>query len=134
MSHYTEVQTEFTDRDCLVKALQKMGYTVEVHEGAGAHLYGYQGDKRSQLANVIVRKRFINDSSNDYGWKFDPKTKKFVMIESEYDVRSKHLKTDQLKQIYAEEKLLKEARRRGFRIIKRETKGGKILMTLRRSF
>lgn len=134
MSHYTEVMTEFTDRDCLVKALQALGYPVEIHEGEGEHLYGYMGKRRAQKANVIVRRKHINASSNDYGWRWDPKSKRFILVESEYDVSAKHLKVKEVKKKYAELKLVKEAGRRGFRITKRTVKGGKVLMTLKRSF
>lgn len=69
MSHYVDVVTQITDRDALVKALGRMGFSgkIEVHEHAKS-LFGYLGDARKQQAHVIIRKRHVGNASNDIGW------------------------------------------------------------------
>jgi hypothetical protein len=65
VSKYHRTQTQYKDRDCLVAALNDMGYTtVEVHDqpqllqdwhGHTTTYFDPTGDK----ANVIVRRRYI---------------------------------------------------------------------------
>jgi len=129
MSHYTEVMTVFQDRDCLIEALKEMGYEVEVHEGDGEHLFGYKGDKRPQKANVIVRRKFINRMSNDYGWKWNSEGGFFTEVISEYDTKRKHLDESKLKQLYVEKKVCKRAKSLGYRI-KRQSEKGEVRLTL----
>lgn len=66
MSHYSTVQTEFTDLALLVKALNAVGFdTVEVHDEPTG-LYGYQGDLRSQrdpMANLRRSSRIMTKQS-----------------------------------------------------------------------
>ena len=90
MSHYNKIKTQITNRDALIKALGKMGYKesqVEVHEEA-QHLYGYQGDKRPQKANVIVRRKNVGGAANDIGWELQEDGTYQAMI-SDYD-KHKH--------------------------------------------
>ena len=133
MSHYTSVTTEFVDRDCLIQALKEMGFTnVEVHDGVGVKLRGGYGDRR---ANIVLRAHAnkVNFYA-DCGFKLDEKKKQYEFIGDSMDLNAKRMNLDRLKQLYAEQRLVKEARRRGFRVLKRMEKSGKILMTLRRSF
>ena len=75
MSHFTTVATQFTDAECLVTALCDVsGWTkdqIEVH-GQAAHLYGYQGDKRAQTAEIIIRRKHVGGMSNDIGFARQP--------------------------------------------------------------
>jgi len=88
MSHYSEYRTEFVSQECLIKALNDMGYlTVEVHENP-AHLMGYEGDQRGQTAHVIVRRRYISSVANDLGF-VKNESGAFAAIISEYD-RDRH--------------------------------------------
>lgn len=69
MSHYSKIQTEICDREALLKALQEMGYgTIEVHSSP-QHLYGYEGDRRPEQAEIIVRRKYISQLSNDIGFR-----------------------------------------------------------------
>ncbi len=69
MSHYTKCKTKISDTAALKQALLDLGFkAVEVHEKA-EHLYGYQGDKRQQTAEVIVRRQHVGSASNDIGFK-----------------------------------------------------------------
>lgn len=126
MSHFTKVDTEITDRDCLVKALKAMGLDVTVHETATT-LHGYSGTRK---AHVIVKRRSFNGEYGDIG--FELKDGKFTIHADAYDIRK--IDQKQMKRLYAEQKLIKEAARRGFRVLKRRVKGNKILMTLKRAY
>jgi hypothetical protein len=45
-----------------------MGFLdVEVHD-TPQNLYGYQGDSRTDTAHVIVRRKYVGESSNDIGF------------------------------------------------------------------
>ena len=84
MSHYTSVQLEIRDRDALVAALADLGFDkVEVHEEP-QHLYGYEDDERQQKAEIIIRRKYVGDTSNDIGFR-RTKGGAFSAIISEYD-------------------------------------------------
>lgn len=70
MSEYIKSKTKMKDRKALIEALVCMGLTekqIEIHE-KGAHLYGYQGDQRDEIAHVIIRRGNVGGSSNDIGF------------------------------------------------------------------
>ena len=69
MSHFVNIVTQMKDGTALVRALEKLGFKgkVEVYEVA-QNLYGYQGDKRSQKAHIILRRKHVGPSSNDIGF------------------------------------------------------------------
>ena len=51
-----------------MKGLNDMGYTtVEVHKEPQS-LFGYQGDRRQEKANVIVRRCHVGPAANDLGF------------------------------------------------------------------
>ena len=86
MSHYIDIVTEIRDQDALLQALGRLGFggnKVEVYKDP-TNLYGYTGDKRSQLAHVIIRRRFVGSSSNDIGF-LQQGDGRFVSHISEYD-------------------------------------------------
>ncbi|NJN88158.1 MAG: hypothetical protein HC881_20020, partial [Leptolyngbyaceae cyanobacterium SL_7_1] len=57
MSHFTAIRTQLKDPIALQKALADLGFSqIEVHETAQP-LYGYQGDRRSDTAEIIVRRQ-----------------------------------------------------------------------------
>jgi len=58
---------------------------VELHDDATC-LYGYQGDKRPQKANIIVRRKDIGGSSNDIGFELQEDGTYSAQI-SDYDKR-----------------------------------------------
>ena len=59
---------------------------IEVHDKA-QNLYGYKNDRREQTANVIIRRKHINSSSNDIGFALN-KEGRYGAIISEYDNQS----------------------------------------------
>ncbi len=80
----TFTDTAFKDRDCLLKALAECGY-AEVEEGESLSLYGYQGDRRAETAQIVVRRKYIGAASNDLGFR---KTENgYVPVISEFDQR-----------------------------------------------
>lgn len=88
MSHYTCIRTQIREVPFLVEALHEMGFAdVEVHEEA-QHLYGYQGDRRPQTAEVIIRRKYIGAAANDVGFKRQD-SGVFEAIVSEFDRRNR---------------------------------------------
>lgn len=119
MSHYTEIETEFTDRDCLVKALTDLGYSaeqIEIHDEAKT-LYGYHGDARAEKANVIIRRANVGSASNDVGWIKDPQTGRYRAVISDFDSRThfNHEKQADLKGRYSYHKTVKTLKQKGYR-------------------
>ena len=83
MSKYmTFTDTGFKNRECLLQALAECGYGV-VEEGEALSLYGYQGDRRPETAQIVVRRKFIGAASNDLG--FQKTENGYVPVISEYD-------------------------------------------------
>ena len=106
MSHFTTIKTQIKDTSALVRALADVGFAhVEVHS-VPRHLYGYQGDVRPEMAEVIVRRQYISGSSNDIGFqKQDDGT--FEAIVSEFDRRR-----------YSQEWLNQVTQRYGYHLLK----------------
>jgi hypothetical protein len=87
MSKYTVVETSFKDAECLVQALHELGYTDATFHEKALHLTGYQGDTRTQTAEVIVRRSVkggLGESSNDLGFKRNAEGNYEALI-SDYD-------------------------------------------------
>jgi len=134
MSHFTVIRTKLVDREALIKSLQDLGFKeVEVHDTA-QHLYGYQGDQRSQTAEVIIRRRYIGRASNDIGFKLD-QNGTYTAVISEYD-RSKYGQEwlNQLSQRYAYQVARSKLTQQGFNLVSEETQqDGRIHLVLRRT-
>ena len=75
----------FKDRRLLLAALADLGYAT-VEEGEALPLYGYQGDRRPETAEIVVRRRHLGPASNDLG--FARTEDGFVPVISEYDQRT----------------------------------------------
>lgn len=104
------------DGDCIVKALEELGYKAEIHD-TPENLVGWHGDKRKQKANIIVRRKNINSASNDIG--FLRKTDgSYEMIISEFDKHAGHSKkfTQELLQLYGKHRTLKQAAQMGYMV------------------
>jgi hypothetical protein len=84
VSHFSVLKTRLIDRECLLLALHDMGFNeVEEHTSPQA-LYGYQGDIRTERAQIIVRRKYIGLVSNDIGFHELPEGG-FVAIISDFD-------------------------------------------------
>ncbi len=81
----TFTEAAFKDRQCLLDALRECGY-AEVEEGESLSLYGYQGDRRPETANIVVRRKFVGSASNDLG--FQKTENGYVPVISEFDQRT----------------------------------------------
>ena len=120
MSHYTQLHVEFTDGECLRKALESLGFAghVEVYSTA-QNLYGYQGDLRAQKAHIIIRKKHVGQASNDLGFERQA-SGRFVAHVSDYDAR-KYDKAwfGKLKQAYTVEKTAKGVMKQGWNVFQK---------------
>ncbi|GAA3825879.1 DUF1257 domain-containing protein [Streptomyces phyllanthi] len=133
MSHYTRVRTSLHDQETLVRALRKLGFDqVESHPEPQS-LYGYQGDRRSQRAEVIIRRQCVGAASNDIGFA-RAGDDGFQAIISDYDRRRfNEAWLRRLTQTYGHESALSFAEEHGYEILTEETdKAGNVRLTLRR--
>ncbi|MEK6718292.1 MAG: DUF1257 domain-containing protein, partial [candidate division NC10 bacterium] len=90
MSHFVECRTQIRDLSALCQALQELGWAdseIEVH-AAPVPLYGYQGDERPERGEVVIRREFVGEASNDIGFARQPDGT-YLAIISEYDQRSR---------------------------------------------
>jgi len=86
MSKYlTFPEILFKDRRLLLAALAEIGF-ADVEEGDQLPLYGYQGDRRPETAEIVVRRQLIGHASNDLGFALSPSG--YVPVISEYDERT----------------------------------------------
>lgn len=148
MSAFVEGITAITDQSALIRALVEIGFAEEKIEicEPPKHLYGYQGDRRPEVAHVIVRRRDVGDNSNDIGF-VRGEDGRFTAIVSEFD--SKKIggawkgfldkrfgcKGGFIKDITtraASFAALDVAKSRGFKNTRRTVKGGQIQLELRR--
>jgi hypothetical protein len=86
MSHYVNITTAIKDQKALVKGLGRLGFDaskIEIYS-VPQNLYGYKGDKRQEVAHVILRRKYVGGVSNDIG--FERKSNGFYAAHiSEYD-------------------------------------------------
>ena len=124
MSHYTHLEVQIKDQDALVEALcDVQGWTkeqIEVHNEPTA-LYGYHGDKRKDLAHVVIRRKYIGGSSNDIGF-FRKADGTFEAIISDFDRSSMGYNEKwigKLMQHYGASVTTKKLTKAGYRNVKR---------------
>lgn len=118
MSHFTTIKTKIADANALKRALADLGYSV-LEEGYNLPLYVYQGDRRPQTADIVVRRKYISDLSNDLGFKKKGST--YEMIISEYDIGLLGQEfIGKLMQRYAYHKVLSEAKKHNWTMVKEE--------------
>jgi hypothetical protein len=117
------------DRRLLLAALADLGYT-EVEEGGALPLYGYQGDRRPETAELVVRRRHLGSVSNDVGFARTPAG--YVPIVSEYDQRTLHggRFLVELRTAYSE-RVIEEVRRRLHGTARRTLEGRVVKVTVR---
>ena len=75
MSHYTTIESQIKDSQCLIESLQELmnlkPEQIEIHEEA-QNLYDYTGTMRPQKANIIIRRQYVGLASNDMGFVRQP--------------------------------------------------------------
>lgn len=132
MSEYAAYKTEYKDKECLIKALNGMGYDkVEDHEVA-QQLYDYHGrathytDAKGDKANIIVRRNNVGTAANDLGFLKKEDGSYSAMI-SQYDTH-KHNATwlEGLKKNYAEARHMKTGKQLGLKFLGKKTINGKV--------
>lgn len=116
ISEFHTVEIEFQDEECLVEALKEIGWTPVVHEES-VSLEGYQGDKRKQKAHIVIPRKVVGSASNDIGFErqADGKYKCHV---SAYDQSNWKSKEQKIKQLYAKNVVLKQAKKTKFKLDK----------------
>ena len=120
---FRTLPSDYSDSaDALVDALMETGQwtrdQIEVHV-VPQHLYGYKGDRRQEVANIIVRRKIVGHYSNDLGF-IQGTDGNYEAIVSDYD-SSKYGKAwhGKLKGNYAYHSVRKEMEPHG-RTIHRE--------------
>jgi hypothetical protein len=130
MSKYlTFPEIVFKDRRLLLAALAETGF-ADVEVGDQLPLCGYQGDRRPETAEIVVRRQLIGPASNDLGFARTPNG--YVPIMSEYDERT--LLAGQflprLRTAYGEA-VVEEVRRRLHGTSRRTVEGGVVKIRVR---
>lgn len=96
----------FKDESVLIQTIKEMGYEPEVHKKA-VNLHGYQGDKRTQKAHIVIPRKQVGRASNDVG--FERVKGGFVLHASAYDGAWRTgARIKKLNKGYIENKLRKE--------------------------
>ena len=72
MSHFTTMETAFVSKEHLLAALADLGFDQVEEHAIPEALYGYEGDRRPQTAEIIIRRKFVGRSSNDIGFASTP--------------------------------------------------------------
>ncbi len=85
MSAYLKLLTPMTDQECLLAALADLGFDatkVEVHT-TPVKLVGFEGDRRSQVAHIVIGRQHVGGASNDVGFLASPTG--FQLLVSDFD-------------------------------------------------
>lgn len=118
MSKYVNFQTKFTDGKLLIEALAAMGLLgIQNHIGNPQRLEGFQGDRRSNTADIVIPRHYVGSASNDLGFRRNAQGSYDAII-SEYDQhRYNHNWLNKLNVEYAEADLKAKAKKAGFKLV-----------------
>jgi hypothetical protein len=133
MSHFTVVRTQLRDEPALLKALADLGFPhVECHE-TPQPLYGFEGDMREDVAEVIVRRQYVGSASNDLGFK-RAADGSYTAVISEYDREAKNdAWLGKLSQRYALHMAVETLSKQGYKLHQEQQQGnGTLKVVLRR--
>ncbi|YAF99316.1 MAG: DUF1257 domain-containing protein (plasmid) [Nodularia sp. CChRGM 3473] len=137
MSHFTQVRTKLTNRECLVLALEDLKLQPQVHE-TPQPLTGYYGDSQGQSAEIIVSGRTIKARA-DIGFRWNSTSGLYDVIHDEYETSPRlgeNFFSHKLMQTYGKRMVLAKAaelqEKFGECTINEETKGQ--VQTLRLTF
>ena len=126
MSAYSEVTTEFNDGKLLIAALTEMGFKPQNHIGNPQHLEGYHGDKRPEVADIIIPRSQVGNASNDIGF-VRGADGKFSAIISSFDSRKHDQKwLNKVKVGVADAGIQQQAKKLGLRVSSRKVVQGQI--------
>ena len=84
MSAYTLIETQLVSEEHLVRALEDLGFEQVERHAAAQPLVGFEGLRREQRAEIIIRKRYLDAASNDLGFARDA-SGRFTAIVSDFD-------------------------------------------------
>jgi len=114
VSKYAELTTILREQRFLIAALEEMGYRAELHQD-GAHLIGYEGKERPEVAHVIIRRSQLRPASNDIGFARAPDGR-LVALLSEYDqaVGYDRAWLGRVQQLYKEKQTVSAAKAKGY--------------------
>lgn len=96
--HSVEVELLQDNEASLLRAIEAIGYKPIVHEQP-VNLYGYLGDKRTELAHILIPRSQVGGSSNDIGFE-RLANGKYKMHVSEFDKNRWNAKLPKLMQTY----------------------------------
>jgi hypothetical protein len=122
VSHYTEIKnTQINDLTNLLKTLQKLGYAFKQNH----FIEGHQRRRRVDLAVKIHGEYLV-------GFKKNPNNTYSVVADWSSAKLSSKKFISQLKQVYNTEKILHEAKLRGYSLIQQKVVNGGIRLVLRK--
>lgn len=116
MSAYKKIECEIVDKDCLLEALNLLGFTPDVLNEP-KNLKGYRGDERKEVAHIIISRDQVNKftgASNDIGFFWNEAEQKYDFICSDYD-RAKNM-DQRIIQAYVKVAIQKALEKNGFKI------------------
>jgi hypothetical protein len=121
MSENSVRKTNFLDWGLLLKAIEESGIVAEIcPEGQRSNLYGYAGDVRQDVADIIIRRHAIGRLANDMGFVKNADGSASVIIsayDSGADMEGRGLYVlNTLKQEYAVQFAKRQAKKLGARI------------------
>lgn len=129
MSEMQKVTVEFKDQDCLVSALEEMGYSPEVHATA-IDMIGYGGVKRK--ANVIVSKNQFGGMANAGFQKMEDGTYTLHVDDYDWGSHGKRFNLNKIKQNYTKATIKKYVNNTSKYVLVNETEEkGNIKMRIR---
>jgi hypothetical protein len=128
MSKYEQQQTNICEGTHLVAALKALGFNPTLSESP-AHLMGYQGDARAEVAHIIIPKAQVGGASNDIG--FLKVNGRYEAIISQFDQRKYNADwLGKLSQHYSISRKIAKAKSLGYRVTKQWEENGKIMVKL----
>lgn len=131
MSHYTQVRTQFKDREVLLQALEACGYHPQVFEQA-QHLYGYRGDVRPETAEVVIPRAQLFSAANDLGFKRqEDGTYNVIMFDYGRDLQQRIMQ--KVTQRYATIKATKTLKAKGYQVRQTQQADGSVRLVAQRS-
>jgi len=138
MSAYKVIECAIQSSEHILAGLIDMGIPredIEIYEEP-SNLFGYVGDKRSEKANIIIRRKTVNKyisggSSNDIG--FEKVGDQYKAHVSNYDMRYWKRKEPRFLQVTACETIQEKARKKGYTVKKSEV-NGKIKLKLIKNY
>ncbi len=131
MSHFVSVTTKIKDKESLIKALEalKTNWVIEDNKEP-VHLYGYKGDKREQVANIVIRRQYVGSASNDVGFLLK-EDGTYEAIISEFDSWALNKEfLNNLQQEYSKQVVLKFANSKNMSIREERLQDGRVQMKL----